>query len=66
MLRIDSPAWKRVVWIQRWTALAMIGASTVMVYLNWRFELHALMAVTAFCCGVNVMLAWINWRVFSV
>ncbi len=65
-LTSTNPAWKRSVRIMRVACLGAVGCAILLAALAWSSGRYEMMAVDAFCGGVCSVLAWINWRLFSI
>lgn len=63
---VTLPAIVRSVRIMRVLCpLGVLGA-VIIGYFDYRDGRPFLLAVMAFCCGINVMLSWIQWSFFQI
>lgn len=45
---------------------ATAAASIAVALFAWSYGRTAFAMIDSGCAGVNIMLAWINWKVFSL
>lgn len=66
VLTSPSPAWRKSVRLMRVVCPCALVLVIVVGVLAWSSGLYNLVAINAFLAGVNSMLTWINWRLFSL
>lgn len=58
--------WQRSVYLMRIACQIAFVAAIIIGIFAWRSERYEIAMVDAFLAGVNLMLTWIQWRVFKI
>jgi hypothetical protein len=62
---VYDSAWRRTLWFMRIACPLVFLAAVVLGIICWWLESYSLVAVNALIAGINLILSWVQWRVFE-
>lgn len=66
MIHSASPAWQRSVRLMRWACPIIMTLAVANCAFAFAHERYFLALVSAFLAGVNLVLTWIQYRIFQL